>query len=300
MRCRNSVQPTARARSLSLVLQQSSTKQTCNNTATAPGVSLSGAVAERIYVSSCMQGAVGLSCWTRMSGGQTSGSGRNSVDLGGPAGFMETGAGVPGYVALSLEAKSSPPPLPTPFSDGACGDPSLGYIKVALEKRREGLRERGGGGAGGLLVPSESYPVLSVVLLILCFWGCSPQTLQLWGSSAPFDPQTTPLHPHPTPSVQINTHTTHTHTHNTQHTSSHTCTHRAGKMYPWSFSQSDQSRPLCMVSLYRRTKVGSTCRAHAQGSTPNASEYNTPLDGHLARIRQCAHTGERKRHKMDE
>ena len=47
------------------------------------------------------------------------------------------------------------------------GDPSLTYIKVVVDERREGWSEKGRG-VRGLLVPSESYPVHGVVLLILC------------------------------------------------------------------------------------------------------------------------------------
>lgn len=46
------------------------------------------------------------------------------------------------------------------------GDPSLTYIKVAVESEgRVGVKREW---RGGLLVPSESYPVCGVVLLILC------------------------------------------------------------------------------------------------------------------------------------
>ena len=134
------------------------------------------------------------------------------------------------------------------------GDPSLTYIKVAVESEgRVGVKREW---RGGLLVPSESYPVCGVVLLILCISAAAAhKPLNYEPPLPPWPADHTPP-PSCSLSVQINTHTTaHAHTNLTE--PNNLLRHLALSPTWADYSAWSPHSPPC-----ERRKVGYTSRAH--------------------------------------
>lgn len=126
-----------------------------------------------------------------------------------------------------------------------------------------GWVKRGRGGSEGLLVPSESYPMLTVVLLILCTSVAAvhkPFTVRLcW----PLDPQTMPPPSQIPGSISANKYT-YTCTHYATYSIHCTCAHKwcVHHLHTDFIFQYNPSRLLCVGFPCASRKVGYTCRAH--------------------------------------